>query len=123
MKSPKFVGWAAVSSGAQVGDDKVSLADQLCANLLATRRHGGEMLCQLIVPGESRSIVRYNDAIDTVLGYRMDESFNSVKDERLLEEIDSHLRGLREYDNRVLVYLKRGEFERGKESPWIYLWG
>ena len=21
------------------------------------------------------------------------------------------------------VYLKRGEFERGKESPWIYLWG
>ncbi|MCB1716144.1 MAG: recombinase family protein [Candidatus Competibacteraceae bacterium] len=104
MKSPKFIGWAAVSSGAQARDEKVSLADQIVANLLACRRHDGEMLCQLIVPGESRSIVKLSDASATVLGFRMVETFDLVKDERLLEAVESHLRVLREVDSRLLVY-------------------
>lgn len=117
MKSPKFVGWAAVSSGAQAGDEKVSLADQICANLLSCRRHNGTMVCQLIVPGESRSIVKYDDAARTVLGYRMVESFENVEDDRLLIEIERHLKQLNGRNERLFVYdelerlIRSGKFD------------
>lgn len=52
--------WAAVSSLPQA--KKVSLQDQLDANRQHAERHGVEIVAELVVPGESRNIVLFEDA-------------------------------------------------------------
>lgn len=105
----KFIGWSAVSSGAQTAEDKISPAEQCCANLLAARRHGGVMVCQLVVLGVSRSITLFEDAARTVQGVVLRDTFDALTGDSLLRAIDSRLRELSEQDDRVLVYdeLKR----------------
>ena len=113
MESPKFVGWAAVSTGAQARDEKISLTEQLYANLEACRRHNGVMVRQLIVPGESRSIVKFGTAAETVLGFRMVETFDNLENESMLREIERNVRDLQESGERIAVY---AELDRLIES-------
>lgn len=96
-KSPIFVGWAAVSSQPQASEEKISLAEQLYNNILHSRRYG-EMLCQLIVPGESRSIAKFDDAARIVSGWIMTESFCNLTGDELLRAIDSQLRAFQSID-------------------------
>lgn len=62
--------WEAVSSKTQAGKDKVSLERQREVNLTAVEKIGGTCVAHLIVPGESRSIVLFEDACKRVEAYR-----------------------------------------------------
>lgn len=89
---PRFVSWAAVSSLPQV--EKISLSDQLATNRQHAERWGGVIVEELIVPGESRSIVLFEDAARRMPAYA-----------RLRELIAT-----RSFD--VLVYLDRSRLGR-----------
>lgn len=93
MSAPlRFVSWAAVSSLPQT--KKVSLEDQLKTNREHIDRHGGQLVAELVVPGESRSIVLFEDACRRIEAYA-----------RLKELIDA-----RAFD--VLIYLDRSRLGR-----------
>lgn len=91
-RPPRFVSWAAVSSLPQA--EKISLSDQLAANRTHVERWGGVVVEELVVPGESRSIVLFEDAARRMPAYA-----------RLKELIDA-----RSFD--VLVYLDRSRLGR-----------
>ncbi len=85
-----FVGWAAVSSQPQASEEKISLPQQIYDNIMHGRRYG-KMLCQLIVPGESRNITRLDDAENTVSGWKLTDSFGDLDGEELIAAIESKL--------------------------------
>lgn len=64
---PRFVSWAAVSTKEQV--DKVSIPDQLRYNREHAERRGGVIVDELVVPGESRSIVLFEHACQRIEAY------------------------------------------------------
>jgi DNA invertase Pin-like site-specific DNA recombinase len=64
----KFVSWAAVSSLPQA--KKISLEDQLRTNKEHIERHGGALLAELVVPGESRNIVMLEEACRRIEAYQ-----------------------------------------------------
>jgi DNA invertase Pin-like site-specific DNA recombinase len=88
----RWVSWAAVSSLPQA--KKVSIDDQLQINREHCARHGGQLVAELVVPGESRSIVLFEDAARKMNAYA-----------RLKELIDG-----RAFD--VLVYLDSSRLGR-----------
>lgn len=88
----RFVSWAAVSSLPQA--KKISLDDQLKTNREHIERHNGVLVAKLVVPGESRSIVLFEDAARKMEAYA-----------RLKQMIDA-----RAFD--VLVYLDRSRLGR-----------
>lgn len=88
----RWVSWAAVSSLPQA--KKISLDDQLAANRQHTERHGGVVVAELVVPGESRNIVLFEEACRRIEAYA-----------RLAEMIQA-----RSFD--VLVYLDRSRLGR-----------
>lgn len=90
--SLRWVSWAAVSSLPQA--KKISIADQLQINREHCARHGGQLVAELVVPGESRSIVLFEDAARRIDAYA-----------RLKELIDG-----RAFD--VLVYLDSSRLGR-----------
>ncbi|MBX3050850.1 MAG: recombinase family protein [Caldilineaceae bacterium] len=63
----RFVSWAAVSSLPQA--KKVSLDDQKATNREHATRHGGQIVAELTVPGESRNIVLFEDACRRIDAY------------------------------------------------------
>lgn len=62
--------WEAVSSKRQAAADKVSLEKQRAENEAAIQKVGGVCVARLVVPGESRSIVLFEDACRRVDAYR-----------------------------------------------------
>ena len=64
---PRFASWAAVSTLPQA--KKISLQDQLAVNREHIQRHGGELVEELVVPGESRNIVLFEDAARRMPAY------------------------------------------------------
>lgn len=67
MSSLRWVSWAAVSSLPQA--KKISIDDQLQINREHCARHGGQLVAELVVPGESRSIVLFEDAARRIDAY------------------------------------------------------
>lgn len=63
----RFVLWAAVSSQPQV--EKVSLEDQIEQGRRHAERWGGQVVAELVVPGESRDIVLFEDAARRISAY------------------------------------------------------
>lgn len=93
MKSPlRFASWAAVSSLPQA--KKVSLSDQLAENRQHAERHGGVIVAELVVPGESRSITLFEDACRKI------DAYAKLRD----------LIAARAFD--VLIFLDRGRLGR-----------
>lgn len=88
----RFVSWAAVSSLPQA--KKISLDDQLAVNRQHADKHGGVIVAELVIPGESRNIVLFEDACRRIEAYA-----------RLAEMIAA-----RSFD--VLVYLDRSRLGR-----------
>lgn len=88
----RFVLWAAVSSLPQV--EKVSLQSQIEQARQAASHHDGEIVAELVIPGESRDIVLWEDACRTIDAYA-----------RLRELIES-----RSFD--VLVFLNPSRLGR-----------
>ena len=88
----RWVSWAAVSSLPQA--KKISIDDQLAENRRHVEQHGGQVVAELVVPGESRSIVLFEDACRRIEAY-----------EKLRKLIDA-----RAFD--VLVYLDRSRLGR-----------
>lgn len=66
-KRPRFASWAAVSTLPQA--KKISLEDQLTMNREHIQRHGGDVVAELVVPGESRNIVLFEDAARRMPAY------------------------------------------------------
>ncbi|MBI1298709.1 hypothetical protein GC175_27560 [bacterium] len=64
----RFVSWAAVSSLPQA--KKISLDDQLAENRRHIERHNGQLVAELVVPGESRSIVLFEEACRKINAYQ-----------------------------------------------------
>lgn len=91
----RFASWAAVSSLPQA--KKVSNAEQLAENRACIDRHGGELVAELVVPGESRNIVLFEDACRAIPAYA--QLYQLIKD--------------RAFD--VLVYLDRSRL--GRKAP------
>lgn len=60
----RFVLWAAVSSQPQV--EKVSLENQIKLGREHAARHGGTVVAELIIPGQSRDIVLWEDACQQI---------------------------------------------------------
>lgn len=93
MESPlRFVSWAAVSSLPQA--KKISLEDQLSTNRRHVAERGGVLVAELVVPGESRSIVLFEEACRRI------EAYDQLR--RLIEG--------RAFD--VLIYLDRSRLGR-----------
>lgn len=67
MDSKRFVIWSAVSSLPQT--KKISLSDQRVQALEHVARHGGIVVAELEVPGQSRSIVLFEDACKKIDAY------------------------------------------------------
>lgn len=67
MDQKRFALWAAVSSLPQV--EKVSLDSQIELGRQAAAKHGGEIVAELIVPGESRDITLFQDACTEIAAY------------------------------------------------------
>lgn len=63
----RFALWAAVSSLPQV--EKVSLDSQIELGRQAAAKHAGEVVAELIVPGESRDITLFEDACTEIAAY------------------------------------------------------
>lgn len=59
--------WAAVSTLPQA--KKISLTDQLNQGRTHAERHGAQIVAELIVPGESRSIILFEDACRKIAAY------------------------------------------------------
>ena len=62
--------WEAVSSKRQAAADKVSLEKQRAENEAVIQKIGGVCVARLVVPGESRSIVLFEDACRRIEAYR-----------------------------------------------------
>jgi DNA invertase Pin-like site-specific DNA recombinase len=92
MANLRWVSWAAVSSLPQA--KKISIDEQLKTNRDHVDRHGGKLVAELIVPGESRNIVLFEDAAHKMEAYA-----------KLHELIKAHA-----FD--VLVYLDRSRLGR-----------
>lgn len=88
----RWVSWAAVSSLPQA--KKISNEQQLDVNRQHATKHGGEIVRELVVPGESRSIVLLEQAAERI------EAYAELR--RLIEQ--------RAFD--VLVYLDRSRLGR-----------
>ena len=88
----RFVSWAAVSSLPQA--KKISIEDQLANNRRHVERRGGELVAELVVPGESRSITLFEDAARKMPAY--------AELKRLIDN--------RAFD--VLIYLDRSRLGR-----------
>jgi len=88
----RFVSWAAVSSLPQA--KKISNEDQLRVNAEYVAKHGGQVVEELVVPGESRSIILLEEACRRITAYA-----------RLVQLIED-----RSFD--VLVYLDRSRLGR-----------
>lgn len=67
MTQKRVVSWAAVSSLPQA--KKISLEDQLKTNREHAARFDGQIVAELVVPGESRSIVLFEDAARKIAAY------------------------------------------------------
>lgn len=93
MTALRWVSWAAVSSEPQV-KDKVSIDDQLNVNREHCAHHGGQLVAELVVPGQSRNIVLFEEACRRIDAYA-----------RLKELIDQ-----KAFD--VLVFLNRSRLGR-----------
>lgn len=93
MSSLRWVSWAAVSSEPQV-KDKVSIDDQLRVNREHCAHHGGQLVAELVVPGQSRNIVLFEEACRRIDAYA-----------RLKDLIDQ-----KAFD--VLVFLNRSRLGR-----------
>ena len=63
----RWVSWAAVSSLPQA--KKISLEDQQTTNRQHAARHGGVIVADLVIPGESRNIVLFEDACRRIDAY------------------------------------------------------
>lgn len=70
--SKRFVLWAAVSSQPQV--EKVSLENQIEQGRLHAAKWDGEIVAELVVPGESRDIVLFEEACERI------EAFAQLRD-------------------------------------------
>lgn len=92
MKRRRWVSWAAVSSLPQA--KKISLDEQLERNRALAEQFGGTIVEELSVPGESRSIVLFEDAAGRIPAYA-----------RLRELVDA-----RSFD--VFVYYDRSRLGR-----------
>lgn len=88
----RFVSWVAVSSLPQA--KKISLDDQLKTNREHIARHDGQLVAELVVPGESRNIVLLEEAAKRI------EAYAKLRD--LIAE--------RAFD--VLIYLDRSRLGR-----------
>ena len=95
MSRKRWASWAAVSTLPQA--KLVSLEDQLATNREHAQRHGGEVVAELVVPGESRSIVLFEDAARKMPAYA--QLYELIK----TRAID------------VLVYLDRSRL--GRKAP------
>jgi len=90
-----IVGWAAVSSAPQADEDKVSLTRQLAMNITEGRKWG-QVVFQLIVPGESRDITLLEDAAERVTGWKMDSvGLDGLVGDALEAAIDAKLIALK----------------------------
>jgi DNA invertase Pin-like site-specific DNA recombinase len=65
----RWASWAAVSSQPQAAADKVSIPEQLEQNRAHAAKHGGEIVAELIIPGESRSIDTWEEACQRIDAY------------------------------------------------------
>lgn len=90
--SKRFVSWAAVSSLPQA--QKISLQDQLATNRQHIALHEGTVVAELVVPGESRNIVLFEDAARRMEAYAQ---LKTLIDQRAFD---------------VLVYLDRSRLGR-----------
>lgn len=92
MTPIRAVSWAAVSSLPQA--KRISLEDQLAENRRHIERHGATLVAELVVPGESRNIILFEEACRRI------EAYGQLRD--LLER--------KAFD--VLLYLDRSRLGR-----------
>lgn len=78
--------WAAVSSLPQA--KKVSLDDQLASGRDHAQRHGAQVVAELVVPGESRNIVLFEDACQRIDAYARLSALISTKSIDVLVYLD-----------------------------------
>lgn len=90
--SKRFISWSAVSSKPQA--EKISLEEQHKLNQEHIAKHGGIEVAALVVPGESRDIVLFEEAMRRIEAYRL-----------LKEAIDT-----KAFD--VLIFLNLGRLGR-----------
>ena len=69
MQRLRWVSWAAVSSEPQAKPDKISIDEQLASNRRHIERHNGDLVTELLVPGQSRSIILLEDACRQIEAY------------------------------------------------------
>jgi len=91
-RAKRFVAWAAVSTLPQA--KKMSLGDQKQEARRHIAQHGGEIVAELEVPGQSRSIVLFEDAC------RQIQAYSSLRDLIVGRAFD------------VLIYLDRSRLGR-----------
>lgn len=65
----RWASWVAVSSAPQAAEDKISIPHQRQLNMEHCARHGGEMVIELLVPGESRYIPAWEEACAEIRAY------------------------------------------------------
>lgn len=82
----RFVSWAAVSSLPQA--KKISLEDQLKTNAEHISRHDGEVVAELVVPGESRNIVLLEEAARKIEAYQKSKDLIDAKSFDVLIYLD-----------------------------------
>ena len=101
--------WAAVSSLPQA--KKISLTDQLRQGHEAADRHQGEVVTELVVPGESRNIILFEDARDRIDAYAQ---LKTILDARM-EELKTGVKSPKAVD--ALIYLDLSRL--GRTAPLI----
>lgn len=67
----RWASWVAVSSAPQAAEDKISIPHQRQLNQEHCARHGGEIVAELLVPGESRHIPTWEEACQEVTAYAL----------------------------------------------------
>lgn len=67
----RWASWVAVSSAPQAAEDKISIPHQRQLNQEHCARHGGEIIAELLVPGESRHIPTWEEACTEVTAYAL----------------------------------------------------
>lgn len=67
----RWASWVAVSSAPQAAEDKISIPYQRQLNQEHCARHGGEIIAELLVPGESRHIPTWEEACQEVTAYAL----------------------------------------------------
>jgi DNA invertase Pin-like site-specific DNA recombinase len=88
----RWISWAAVSSKPQA--EKISLEEQQSTNRRHIEQHDGHLIAELVIPGESRDIVLFEEAARRIDAYKL-----------LKEAIDT-----KAFD--VLVFLNLGRLGR-----------